>query len=900
MIFFLQSANRYIFKVEHECEQLRTLYREQPDMPVLCPNPLYQVASRSYLEEHTTSLARSRELDQLMQYYNSRRYAEIVDLLLATLESSGSQFTPGKELSRAPKKETQIDILIESLFHFGHYVKCIKWSVLALGAALQNMSIDPETGESGRSLTTSDWSVVEAYLLTIESCLEATEDVSGYGVLGLDVASKLAAILVDILGLQIGDPTSAELAFSSVLPWILLHKLLVWAENHQDLTTQPPSDIFHVEALMKGSLNLLCSGHDYLGQKSCCTLDQGRLLNYILDIFVPILKGNSVPSYADQLKTNLDQAIFCLFAHPSKKTRAKNLADHNVSQIALTWQRALVIYRYIKPTKIPEHDDIKLLSISTDLEVFLRRMVSLVPDSVEIDKRKASALRCVQGKTSKLKVKKFAGLPRCARDLFYLLADHTFKSKCDMNRAIEFYCLDISFNPGRFDSWAALSLSWANKMDRQLNSCRKLDPAQILEHTRAVQTCFRRCLKLNESNSNLWIEFGNFSYNIHAYISRTLQNNSEDLTMEMFEVLDGKKDELLKQALASYQKTLDIFERDGIEEDDVDERWLIYFMMGKIKEKYGTSIVDCLELYLTAISYLKNNKVVLPRKINYDSPQTFALEALEVYYRVHSSILKHLAKYETSKESLDTDTRRRIYDILRKIQLDPLYNTNAQTDKAARFLSKRQKRKASAQDTGLEPEAKVARPDTSPTAIMRDVLEVVDALIEEVEYSLDEEKFSLTKLIQLALSGLEDVAFHFYHHFKALYRLAHYFHTSPQAKSPQKVQQFLLATSGDKTSGCPGLFFGRKPNQVFNDVWRIPINDIDRPGSFATYCCKSLMLLLDVLKSMQDIQALSDIAIQLRKYPTGKRADAILLNKWGSEDIRVCGKCHGKKLKLVL
>ncbi len=78
-----------------------------------------------------------------------------------------------------------------------------------------------------------------------------------------------------------------------------------------------------------------------------------------------------------------------------------------------------------------------------------------------------------------------------------------------------------------------------------------------------------------------------------------------------------------------------------------------------------------------------------------------------------------------------------------------------------------------------------------------------------------------------------------------------------------------MASSGDKSSSCPGLFYDRKPHQVFNEVWRIPINDIDRPGSFATYCCKSLMLLLDVLKSKQDIQTLADIALQLRKYPTG-------------------------------
>jgi hypothetical protein len=69
------------------------------------------------------------------------------------------------------------------------------------------------------------------------------------------------------------------------------------------------------------------------------------------------------------------------------------------------------------------------------------------------------------------------------------------------------------------------------------------------------------------------------------------------------------------------------------------------------------------------------------------------------------------------------------------------------------------------------------------------LLKVVEALVEEVEYSLDEERFSVARLIHLALAGLEDVAFHFFHHFKALYRLAHYFHTSEKSKNPQKVNQ---------------------------------------------------------------------------------------------------------------
>ena len=163
---------------------------------------------------------------------------------------------------------------------------------------------------------------------------------------------------------------------------------------------------------------------------------------------------------------------------------------------------------------------------------------------------------------------------------------------------------------------------------------------------------------------------------------------------------------------------------------------------------------------------------------------------------------------------------------------------------------------------------------------MRDVVEVMDALLEEVDISLDESKYELSRLIKLALNGLEDVAFHFFHHFKALYRLALYYHNSSKNKNPYKVQKLLLAGANERNVLCPGLFFGRKPNQIFNDVWRIPISEIDRPGSFAFHCSKSLMLLIDVLRGIPDLNTLADIAIQMRKAPTEE-------NKFVSECDRV-------------
>ena len=842
--------------VMYESAQITHLYEEHPDLVVINSIPQYAVTSPKYLKEYSSGVSMNRELEELNQYYEKERYEEIVALLLKNLESA--TVTPGKETSRTPNRETQIDILIESLFHVKLFVKCIKWSTVGLCATFDSIVADPESEEK-RKPSASDWKVIDSYLSTILSCLDNT-DSCDFADSSFDTGSQLARVLVRILCIQVEEPggSSADLDCDQSLPWILLHKLIAWAETFVVVDLNQSIDPDE----MKGSLSLLCAAHDYLGPKSCCTTADGRLLSYIMDVFLPILlcEADSKPTYADQIKSNLDQVIYCLFAHPSKKSRVRHLVDHGVIQVPLTWEHAVKLYKYIKPDTIPDHDDAKILSISFDADSFMRRVIPLIPDSVDVDKRRSVASQYVQGKKDRLKVKNLKRLPSAMNDIFYLLADYSFKNSKDLDRAIDFYTLDISFNPDRYDSWAALALAQASKIDQRLNSCKKLVPTKMLEHSKAVETCFKKCLEMNDGNSNLWIEYGNFSYNVHSYISRTLQNNSEDMGLELFEVLENKKESLLKTAYENYKQTLRIFEKDGIDDNDVDERWLIHYMIGKIKEKTNLSILESLDSYITSMNCLASNGAVLPRKVNYNSPQSLALETLEIYYRIHATILKYLVN---AGNKLDVKVRSQLFETMKTVQLNKVYNTNPQEDHTVRFS---RKRKQGMDIHPAEPAAKVARQEESSTSIMRDVIEVMDNMIDEVES--DASMFEVDQLTRLALCGLEDVAFHFFHHFKALYRLAHYFFTSDKVKNLYKVQKLLLAGANEKNVLCPGLFFGRKPNQIFNDIWRIPISEIDRPGSFAFHCSKSLMLLIDVLRSIPDLNILTDIALQLRKPPS--------------------------------
>ena len=74
-------------------------------------------------------------------------------------------------------------------------------------------------------------------------------------------------------------------------------------------------------------------------------------------------------------------------------------------------------------------------------------------------------------------------------------------------------------------------------------------------------------------------------------------------------------------ALKNYEKTFEIFEKEGLNENDVDERWLLVFMIGKIKEKQGHPLLSSLECYQKSIGYLRKNKVFIPRKIDKEAQE---------------------------------------------------------------------------------------------------------------------------------------------------------------------------------------------------------------------------------------------------------------------------------------
>jgi len=65
-------------------------------------------------------------------------------------------------------------------------------------------------------------------------------------------------------------------------------------------------------------------------------------------------------------------------------------------------------------------------------------------------------------------------------DLFYYLADYYFKNK-EFNKALKFYMHDVSINPNRFQSWAAMAFTRASRLEEKLNQV--IFKLSMLRHT---------------------------------------------------------------------------------------------------------------------------------------------------------------------------------------------------------------------------------------------------------------------------------------------------------------------------------------------------------------------------------------------------------------------------------
>lgn len=126
----------------------------------------------------------------------------------------------------------------------------------------------------------------------------------------------------------------------------------------------------------------------------------------------------------------------------------------------------------------------------------------------------------------------------------------------------------------------------------------------------------------------------------------------------------------------------------------------------------------------------------------------------------------------------------------------------------------------------------------------------------------------IMKIVSDCLDALEDCASRFPPHYKAIYRLTHYHFYYKRGKDIERCRDLMLSNFTARTGQkLGGLFSERKPSNFFNNIWKIPVEEIDRAGGFAFHMNRSVLLTMEILKEIDDHKTLLDLSLHLQRIP---------------------------------
>ncbi|XP_029815009.1 calcineurin-binding protein cabin-1-like, partial [Manacus vitellinus] len=608
------------------------------------------VVSLEEIEKNLKSLERCQSLEEIQRLYEAGDYNAVVHLLRPTLCFNGYGRAKHLEfVTSIPERPAQLLLLQDSLLKLKDYKQCFECSDVALNEAIQQMI--NMTAASAKE----EWVATVTQLLTgIDTSLSSVNSI----LKDSSVTPSLVRLTNNLI--QIIDCSMAvqeepkEPYVSSVLPWIILHRIIQHEEDaFRSLCCQQQQNQGEEGSpdtpMLPSSLMLLNTAHEYLGRRSWCCNSDGALLKFYVQVLQKELAASTSEDthpYKEELETALEQCFYCLYGFPSKKSKARYLEEHSVQQVDLTWEDALFMFEYFKPKTLPEFDSYKTSTVSADLANLLKKTATIVPrtDKPMLSLETVSAY--IEGTCSKA-----PSLPEGAdysppvvTELYYLLADYHFKNK-EQSKAIKFYMHDICICPNRFDSWAGMALARASRIQDKLNSNELKSDGPIWKHSTPVLNCFKRALEIDSSNLSLWIEYGTISYALHSFASRQLKQWKSELPPEVVQQMEERRDSMLETAKVCFTSA------SRCEGDGDEEEWLIHYMLGKIAEKQKQPPVVYLLHYKQAGHYLHEEAARYPKKIHYHNPPELAMEALEVYFRLHASILKLVGKPDSGVDA---------------------------------------------------------------------------------------------------------------------------------------------------------------------------------------------------------------------------------------------------------
>uniref|UniRef100_A0A8C8MHB9 Calcineurin-binding protein cabin-1 n=1 Tax=Oncorhynchus tshawytscha TaxID=74940 RepID=A0A8C8MHB9_ONCTS len=933
---------------------------EEDKYTIYLPNLRVDAAiSVDEIDKKLKSLERCQSLEEIQRLFESGDYESVVRLLQPTLSYGSGRVKPLEFVSSVPERPAQLLLLQNSLLKQKDYRQCLECTEVALNEALQQLNAVPASSHSAKE----EWvSTITTLLGGIEVCftedLQLLSNVNRYTSMAR-LANNLIQ-LIDCIMVIPDDPKEPN--FSSVLPWILLYHIIKHEEAAFNCLLRQHISVGDDEEdsntpMLPSSLMLLNTAHEYLGRRSWCCKSDGALLKFyvcVLEKELAASKAEATHPYKEELEMALEQCFYCLYAYPSKKSKARYLEEHSAQQVELLWSNALFMFQYFKPKTLPEFDSYKTSTVSADLANLLKRISGIVPrsDTPILTMDEVSAY--IEG-TEPVPCLPEGGAPAppVVNEIFYLLADYHFKNK-EQSKAIKFYMHDICVCPNRFDSWAGMALARASRIQDKLNSNELKSDGPIWKHSLAVLNCFKRALEINSSNLALWIEYGTMSYALHSFASRQVQWTDQLLDLMCVFQMEERRDTMLETSSQCFQGA------SRCEGDSDEEEWLIHYMLGKIAEKRKQPPREYVQLYKQAAHYLHEEAARYPRKIHYHNPPDLAMEALELYFRLSATILKLLEAEEPDLEHeiffnilaeaatgpfargeeksmprshekekplfmMDEDSHCSVssvcaaadvhgaslpfnaagltsppytatpvdHDYVKRKTLrsqdsvvvmlsDSNSTQDAFTDPASSQDSSHVKLQSqsgkgstsSSENTTPIKEGQPTVEDTGgccsfyPEMQLRKLVTPQTPTPQALPAERTEQRHML---VEMCVRALFLCLSRFPQHYKSLYRLAFFYTNSKTQQNLRWARDVLLGSSVPwqqlKHMPAQGLFCERNKTNLFNGIWRIPVDEIDRPGSFASHMNRSIVLLLEVLSQLKDHDTLLKVSFMLQRTP---------------------------------
>ncbi|XP_064296324.1 calcineurin-binding protein cabin-1 [Phalacrocorax carbo] len=368
----LQSSTTMQAKAGNDCSTVIRLPNLHVD----------SVVSLEEIEKNLKSLERCQSLEEIQRLYEAGDYNAVVHLLRPTLCFNGYGRAKHLEfVTSIPERPAQLLLLQDSLLKLKDYKQCFEHSEVALNEAIQQM------------INMTATSAKEEWVATVTQLLKGI-DTSISSVNSILKDSSITPSLIRLTNnlIQIIDCSMAvqeepkEPYVSSVLPWIILHRIIQHEEDaFQSLCCQQQQNQGEVcpdTPMLPSSLMLLNTAHEYLGRRSWCCNSDGALLKFYVQVLQKELAASpseDTHPYKEELETALEQCFYCLYGFPSKKSKARYLEEHSVQQVDLTWEDALFMFEYFKPKTLPEFDSYKTSTVSADLANLLKKTATIVP-----------------------------------------------------------------------------------------------------------------------------------------------------------------------------------------------------------------------------------------------------------------------------------------------------------------------------------------------------------------------------------------------------------------------------------------------------------------------------------------------------------------------------------------